>query len=66
VTFFPWVDFVAGIELSEAGTTIFPMSLPNEVCEFEPTEKPLRKEGGMNSTKRFFIESVKFNENGRG
>ncbi len=47
MTLGPWVVEVAGIELSEAGTTIVPMLLPNDDWELEVLVKPLMKAGGM-------------------
>lgn len=47
MTLGPWVVDVAEIELLEAGTTIDPISLPNDDWELEVLVKPLMKAGGM-------------------
>lgn len=50
VVFWPRVLEVAPTDGSSFGTTIVPMSLPNEVADVPSREKPLMKAGGIRST----------------
>ena len=51
VIFDPWVFEVAGTDGSDLGTTTVPISLPNVVFDVPSLEKPVRKAGGMFTTR---------------